>query len=121
MLDLTKPEKIILIFLTLTLAVGIVVVASQKSQPGITLEVESYQVPVLEPADKLIKSSISVNINSGQVDLLTRLPGVGETIAQRIVSYQQLNGAFTTKEQLLQIDGIGQKKFEQIKDLIVLE
>ncbi|MBN2097871.1 MAG: helix-hairpin-helix domain-containing protein, partial [Candidatus Omnitrophica bacterium] len=39
----------------------------------------------------------------------------------RISAYHREHGPFTSKEELLKVEGIGQKKFEQLKDLIILE
>ena len=62
-----------------------------------------------------------VNINTATVEELTHLPGVGEVLAERIVAYREAHGAFRTAEELLEVDGIGESKFADIKDWIVLK
>ena len=59
-----------------------------------------------------------VDINQATVDELTKLQGVGEGLAKRIVSDRQKNGPFKTTEDLMRVSGIGKKKFEQFKDAI---
>ena len=59
-----------------------------------------------------------VDINRATVEELTKLQGVGEGLAQRIVADRQKNGSFKTTEDLMRVSGIGQKKFDQLKDNI---
>ena len=59
-----------------------------------------------------------VDINKATVDEFTKLQGVGEGLAQRIVADRQKNGPFKTTEDLMRVSGIGQKKFDQLKDNI---
>jgi competence protein ComEA len=62
-----------------------------------------------------------ININSATQDELETLPGIGPTIAQRIILYRETNGAFTSIEDIQMVEGIGQKKFEAIMYLITVE
>jgi len=59
-----------------------------------------------------------VNINKADANELTTLPGIGEATAQKIVADRTENGAFKTIEDLKRVSGIGDKKFESIRDLI---
>jgi len=59
-----------------------------------------------------------VNVNSASAEELMVLPGIGEQIAKNIIDYRNQYGAFSTKEDLKNVKGIGEKKFEQIKDLV---
>ena len=61
-----------------------------------------------------------VDINRAEVWLLKALPGIGETLAQRIVDYRQQNGPFRNTDELLKVDGIGTTTYEQIKHLITV-
>ena len=61
-----------------------------------------------------------VNINIAEVWLLEPLPGIGETLAQRIVDYRIANGYFQSIDDLKQVDGIGASVFEKIKDKITV-
>lgn len=61
-----------------------------------------------------------ININTASNQLLQELPGVGPTYAERIVGWREENGSFTSKDQLLEIKGIGEKRLADIKPLITL-
>ncbi len=62
-----------------------------------------------------------VNINTASVqELDDKLPGIGPTIAQRIVDYRSLHGLFAKPEDLNQVSGIGDKKFAELKELITV-
>lgn len=59
-----------------------------------------------------------ININTASVSELTLLPGIGPTLAQRIVDYRTANGPYTSVDDLLLVDGIGQKRLDTLRDLI---
>ncbi len=61
-----------------------------------------------------------ININTASLEELDELPGIGPTIAQRIIDYRDANGPFQTIEDLLNVSGVGPSTFEQIKDLITV-
>jgi len=72
-------------------------------------------------ASSNLSNTGKVNINSASVqELDDKLPGIGPTIAQRIVDYRTSNGAFAKIEDLTEVSGIGDKKFADIKDLITV-
>jgi competence protein ComEA len=59
-----------------------------------------------------------ININIASAGELESLPGIGEVIAQDIVTYRETFGLFKSKEELKNVKGIGDIKFEKIKELI---
>lgn len=61
-----------------------------------------------------------IDINTASAEELTSLPGIGPTYAQRIVAYRQEHGPFTAPEEIMQVEGIGSKRYEQIRDLIIV-
>ena len=64
------------------------------------------------------KKGGKININTADAEELEKLPGVGPTLAERIVSYRDKNGAFSSIEELKKVSGIGEKKFAEIRDLV---
>ena len=61
-----------------------------------------------------------ININTARGDQLQMLPGIGATLAQRIVDYRRENGPFKVLEDLQDVDGLTKKRFGRIKELIEL-
>lgn len=59
-----------------------------------------------------------VNINHADAQTLATIDGIGEKTAQRIIEYRQRNGEFASIENIMDVSGIGEKKFEDIKDSI---
>ncbi len=61
-----------------------------------------------------------ININTAPASELESLPRVGPKVAQRIVDFRTKNGSFKKVEEIMKVQGIGEKIFEQIKDLITV-
>jgi competence ComEA-like helix-hairpin-helix protein len=61
-----------------------------------------------------------INVNEADSEELQELPGIGPAFAERILEWREENGEFTSKEQLLEIRGIGERRLEVIKPLITL-
>ena len=64
------------------------------------------------------EKDVLININTGDISELTKINGVGETKAQNIIDYREKNGEFKTIEEIKNVDGIGDKTFEKMKDSI---
>jgi len=62
-----------------------------------------------------------ININTAGVEELDTLPGIGPSLAQRIVEYRAQNGLFKKIDDLKKVRGIGDALFEQIKELITMQ
>jgi len=62
-----------------------------------------------------------ININTADASQLQTLPGIGETLANRIIEYRNANGPFTNTLQLKLVEGIGDGKMEEIIQLICVE
>lgn len=61
-----------------------------------------------------------VNINTATAAELESLPRIGSKVAQRIVDYRAKNGGFKRIEDIMKVQGIGEKVFDNIKDLITV-
>lgn len=64
------------------------------------------------------EESQKININTASIEELDKLPGVGEATANKIVNHRKENGDFKNIEEIKNVNGIGDKKFENMKDLI---
>lgn len=62
-----------------------------------------------------------VPLNSASEEELQQLRGIGPVLALRIVEYRGAHGPFTDVRQLLEIEGIGEKTLESIRDYVTLE
>lgn len=65
-------------------------------------------------------SDDKININTATAEELDKLPGVGESTAQKIISYREESGGFKSVEELKNVNGIGDKKFEDMKDSVTI-
>ena len=66
------------------------------------------------------KENGKININKASKDQLMTLKGVGNSTADKIIEYRNKEGGFKKTEQLLEVSGIGESKFNKIKDNIIL-
>lgn len=61
-----------------------------------------------------------ININTASAGMLETLPNIGTVLAQRIVDYRIENGNYTTLDDLLLVEGIGEKRLEEIREYITV-
>ena len=79
---------------------------------------EAVQTVMEEPSDAATDDRL--DLNTATAAELQELPGIGEVIAQRIIDYRDLCGRFLDPEQLMEVDGIGEAKYEKIRDLVTV-
>ena len=80
---------------------------------------------ILAPAAAMAQKSKStltekVNLNTATLEQLQTLPGVGPSLAKTIIEYRSKSGKFSKIEELLNVKGVGEKKYQQIKDRLVV-
>ncbi len=61
-----------------------------------------------------------VDINTATQEELESLPGIGPTLARRIIDYRQANGPFASIEAIQDVEGIGPGIFKEIEELITV-
>jgi competence protein ComEA len=61
-----------------------------------------------------------INLNTATSEQLQTLPGIGPALAERIIAYRTKVGKFTKIEELLNVSGIGEKRFQQFKDRLTV-
>jgi competence protein ComEA len=71
-------------------------------------------------AAKPAKAAVMVNLNTATATDLQELPGVGPTVAARIVAYRQTNGPFKKIEELMNVQGVGEKSFLKLRALLTV-
>ncbi len=70
---------------------------------------------------KIIPANKSINLNIAGIEELALLPGIGKKTAEKIINLRSVIGRFKKLEDLLQVKGIGKKKFNNIKKYIFIE
>lgn len=67
------------------------------------------------------ESDGKIDLNTASLEELDTLPGIGPVLAQRILDYRAENGGFASVEEILNIQGIGEKTYAKIVDLVKVE
>ncbi|MAE69111.1 MAG: hypothetical protein CME06_01435 [Gemmatimonadetes bacterium] len=76
--------------------------------------------PPRTKAELLAALEAPLRINHATKEEFRILPGVGETIAERIIELRRERGGFQELEELLEVKGIGEKRFDRIRPFVIL-
>lgn len=114
MINLTRQERLILIFLGFAALAGVSLDVAFKKLP-------SFKKIVYGDIASKRRFGFQVDINSAGKDELVKIRGIGSKLAQRIIDYRTLHGSFLSAEDIINVKGIGRSKFEAIKDFIKIE
>lgn len=116
---------ITLVFAAFTL--GFFLGRNQNStELSVSVSDELLTSPALPPAAETEPSleteaiTFPISINKAEKEDFMALPGIGEVLAERILAYREENGSFDAPEELLNVEGIGKKRLEEILDLITI-
>lgn len=116
-----KPTKseVVLLGLTALFLCALAVLSAQDRQeraPGVVIETE-----VEVPKEEIAPDFPPVNLNTATAEELDTLPGIGESLARRIIAWREANGPFESVEQIMEVSGIGEAKFVELKDRITVD
>ena len=115
MFNLTLQEKRVLIALSAFAVLGLAVLGYRNYFARPKLKVISMEY------ESVVKEKRLVNINTADINKIETLPGVGPKLAKDIIDYRAAHGSFLLKEDLTKVRGIGPRKYEEIKEYILLE
>ncbi|NLH01002.1 MAG: helix-hairpin-helix domain-containing protein [Clostridiales bacterium] len=100
---------------------GALTFADSRSPATVTVNFEhpdNYLPP--SPADSSDIPAV-IDINTASAQELDLLPGIGETLAKRIIEYRTEHGGFKSVDEIMKVSGIGSVKFEKIKKYITVQ
>lgn len=119
-MKLSKAEIATIIITVLFIAFAIASFGKgSAASSDVTVSV-SFSEPPSETSASSDDASVSplVNINTANAQELCALPGIGEKIAARIISYREEHGLFASKDEIMSVSGIGSSIYEDIKNQI---
>lgn len=92
---------------------------AQRLQDGDQIHVPDATTAATQPAAAAPGGPVNIN-TAGPAELET-LPRIGPSLAQRIIDHREAHGPFQTIEDIMEVSGIGESTFEQLRELIVVE
>ena len=119
---MSKYEKTLLcIFLLLSSFVISYNLFYVPKLPNLDVVKEEVEVKTEEKNNKEENQKKLININSADEEDLKKIPGVGPSIAKRIIEYREQNGGFSSISEIMNVSGIGKSKFKAMKDNIYVD
>ena len=116
-----KPTKSELALLGLTAVflcalAGLSLRDRQDRVPGVVIETEAEV-----PREEIATDFPPVDLNTATAEELDTLPGIGESLARRIIAYREANGPFGSIEEIMEVSGIGEAKFAELEDRVTVD
>ena len=117
----SRRLEIILAAVFLMLIAAVIIVSAVNAEridtPVVTADVSARTtVKSASPAN-----TPKININTATEEELQKIPGIGPSTASKIVQYRIENGAFSRIYDIVNVAGMGDRKFDSIKDYITVE
>ncbi len=100
-----------------------IIVPCKKVTPDIpetTVAAGLTPTPSTSPAKDEGSYNARININTAGVNQLDTIPGIGPSLAQRIIEYRTQNGLFSSPDEIQNVSGIGAKTYQKMADYITV-
>lgn len=125
-----KPRISILLVITFVFAAFTFgfLIGRNQNRDGMTVTVSEKVLtvppiqtePVEESSESAKEITFPISINNARKEEIMALPGIGEVLAERILAYREEHGPFSSPEDLLNVEGLGKKRLEDILSLITV-
>jgi len=99
----------------------IIVPYKTYSETGEKINANTYNNATSIYSSSSASISAKININTDNANILQTLPGIGPVLSERIIEYRNQNGLFGVIDDIKNVSGIAEKKFEGIKELICVQ
>ena len=119
----TEEANLDLINLAALLKDGQKIIVPYKtySEIGEEINTNTYNYVSSAYSSSPVSTSAKININTANTNTLQTLPGIGPVLSERIIEYRNQNGLFGMIDDIKDVSGIAEKKYEGIKDLICVQ
>ena len=99
----------------------IIVPYKTYSETGKEINTNTYNNAESMYSSSSDSTSAKININTADANMLQTLSGIGPVLSERIIEYRKQNGFFGVIDDIVDVSGIGEKKFEGIRELICVQ
>lgn len=82
-------------------------------------KIDKNEITIIPKRENVLKKK-SIDLNKASLEELKKLPGIGERTAQKIIEYRQKKGGFKRIEEVMNVERVGLKTFEKIKDYLII-
>lgn len=91
------------------------------SETGEEINTNTYNYVASAYSSSPDSTSAKININTANANMLQNLLGIGPVLSERIIEYRNQNGLFGVIDDIMDVSGIAEKKYEGIKDQICVQ
>jgi len=115
----TKTVALYSVIYMLSLVAGVVLTQMPDKRIATETVVQEDEALYIPSGEEM--SGDKININTASAKTLMLLDGIGEKLSERIIEYRTKNGEFRTIENIMDVSGIGESLYNDIKDKICVD
>ena len=118
---LTQRERLILAVSGSVALLALGILVWQRQRPPLTVERSPVTAEEAPRWDEALAKARRIDVNTADAAAWERLPGIGPSLARRIVDYRSAHGRFVAVEELSQVPGIGPRTLDALREYLTLE